>query len=98
MSRRSAVFGNRKGLTKPELGRRTGGNIDEVNVNERFLWKTNGLVSNISMCIMMEDSNEIESLWGEITGDNDETRRPSEVDRVCGGGVLAAFSGPLLFC
>ena len=37
--------------------------------NERLLCKANRLLSNISMCVAMEDSDEIESLWGEITGD-----------------------------
>jgi hypothetical protein len=40
--------------------------------NEYFLCKGNGLVSNISICVVVEDSDAIESLRGEIMGDNDE--------------------------
>jgi hypothetical protein len=42
-----------------------------LNGNERFLYKANGLVPNISMCVAMEDCDEIEPL-GKITGDSDE--------------------------
>lgn len=41
-----------------------------------------GLYPIFRCVVVEEDSDEIESLWGEITGDNDETWRPSEAGHV----------------
>ena len=41
-----------------------------------------GLYPIFRCVVVEEDSYERESLWGEITGDNDETWRPSEAGHV----------------
>lgn len=52
--------------------------------NERFLCKGEGLLSNISICVAVGDSESIEGLvtggalakiWGEIIGDDGDWRR-----------------------